>query len=84
MVKGTRDARTRLSLNYTFGFNNSYETSVMLMGYLREERSVVVDVLEVDLDVGVTDQAVAAVVLSEDGEAPLRSAAGFVSVERLK
>ena len=56
----------------------------MLMGYLREERSVVVDVLEVDLDVGVTDQAVAAVVLSEDGEAPLRSAAGFVSVERLK
>ena len=59
------------------------QLNLRLLSYLREERGVVIDVLEVDLDIGVADEAVAAVVLSKDGEAPLRSAARFVSVERL-
>lgn len=55
----------------------------MSMYYLREERCIVVDVLEVDLDIGVADQAVAAVVLGEDGEPPLRSATRLITVEWL-
>jgi hypothetical protein len=51
---------------------------------LREERRVVVDVLEVDLDVSVADEAVAAVVLREHGEPPLRPAAGLIAVQRLR
>ena len=51
---------------------------------LREQRRVVVDVLEVDHDVGVPHQAVAAVVLGEHGEAPLGAAVGFVTVQGLE
>lgn len=47
---------------------------------LREYGGVVVDVLEVDLDVGVADQAFATFVLGEDGEAPLRAAVRLISV----
>lgn len=51
---------------------------------LREEGCVVVDVLEVDLNVRVADKALAALVLSEHGEAPLRPTARLVSVQRLQ
>ena len=77
--------RTRLSLNYTLGFNNSYETSVMLMGYLREERSVVVDVFQDDLKLDETLDArgSAVLVLGVDVGRPLRVSVGKVPVELL-
>ena len=50
---------------------------------VREEGSVIVYVLEVHLDVGVTDQSVAAFVLGKNGEPPLRSAVGLVSIQWL-
>lgn len=50
---------------------------------LREYRGVVIDVLEVDLDVGVTHKTFPALVLGKHGEPPLRSAIRLISVERL-
>ncbi len=55
-----------------------------MVNHLWEEWSIVVDILEVDLNVGISDQSVSAVVLSEHSEAPLRSAARFVAIERLE
>ena len=52
--------------------------------HLGEERRVVVDVLQVDLHVGVPDEAVAAIILCEDGESPLRPATRLVTIEWLK
>ena len=51
---------------------------------LWEQWRVVVDVLEVDHDVGVPHQAVAAVVLGKHGEAPLGAAVRFVTVQGLE
>ena len=48
-----------------------------------EERRVVVDILEVDLDIGVSDQAVAALVLGEHGEAPLGPPVRLVPIQGL-
>lgn len=50
---------------------------------LREYRGVVVDVLEVNLHVGVTHEALSALVLCKHGEPPLRPAIRLVSVQRL-
>ena len=50
---------------------------------VREQRRVVVDVLQVDLNVGVTDQTLATFVLGEDGETPLRATVGLVAIQRL-
>lgn len=51
---------------------------------LREHRRVVVDVFQVHLDVGVTDQSLAAFVLRKHGEPPLRSTVGLISVQGLR
>ena len=51
---------------------------------MRKKRSIVVDILEVDLDVSVPHQTVAALVLGEDREPPLRSSIGLIPVERLQ
>ena len=57
---------------------------VSVVDALGEEGRVVVDVLEVDLDVGVAHEAVAAVVLREHREPPLRPPRRLVAVQRLK
>ena len=56
---------------------------VSVVDPLGEERRVIVDVLQVDLHVGVANESVAAVVLSEHCEAPLRPTRGLVAVQRL-
>lgn len=50
---------------------------------LREYRGVVIDVLEVNLDIGVTDEAFSTLVLSKHGEPPLWPAIWLISVQRL-
>ncbi len=52
--------------------------------YLWKEWSIVVDVLEVDLNIGVAHQPVTAVVLGKDGESPLGPATRFITIEGLK
>lgn len=75
--------------------NNTLSVSVKLTGRsvlsdispvhpLREHRRVVVDVFQVHLHVSVADQALAAFVLCEHGEPPLRSAVGLISVQWLR
>ena len=49
-----------------------------------EERRVVVDVLQVDLDVGEADQSLTAFVLSEHRETPLRTSVGLIPIQRLQ
>jgi hypothetical protein len=51
---------------------------------LREKRSIVVDVLEVDLHVGVSDEAVTALVLGEHCEPPLGPSIRLVPIQRLR
>lgn len=63
--------------------SGSVFSDVSKVDALREEGCVVVDVLEVDLNVRVADKALAALVLCEHGEAPLRPTARLVSVQRL-
>jgi hypothetical protein len=50
---------------------------------LREYRGVVIDVLEVDLDVGVTHETLPALVLGKHSEPPLRPAIRLISIQRL-
>lgn len=50
---------------------------------LWEHRRVVVDVFQIHLDVGVTDQTFTAFVLCENGEPPLWSTVGLIPVQRL-
>jgi len=52
--------------------------------YLWKEWRIVVDVLQVDLDIGVAYQPVATIVLGKDSEAPLRPATRFITIQRLK
>ena len=51
---------------------------------MRKKGSIVVDILEVDLDVSVAHQAVASLVLGEDREPPLWPTIWLVPVQRLK
>lgn len=50
---------------------------------LREYRGVVVDVLKVNLDVGVTHETFSTLVLGKHGEPPLWSAIRLIPVKRL-
>ena len=52
--------------------------------YLWKEWRIVVDVLQVDLDIGVAYQPVATIVLGKDSETPLRPATRFITIQRLK
>jgi len=51
---------------------------------LREYRGVVVDVLKVNLDIGVTHESFSTFVLGKHGEPPLRSTIWLISVQRLR
>lgn len=51
---------------------------------LREKWSIIVDILEVDLDIRVAHEAIAALVLSKHSESPLGPAIGLISVQRLQ
>ena len=51
---------------------------------MRKEWSIIVDILEVDLDISVAHQTIASLVLGEHCEPPLRSTIGLVSVQGLK
>lgn len=80
-----------MRIRYTTGRKSVYiRTSRPVFGHvspvdsLREHRRVVIDVLEVHLDVGVANQSLAAFVLREHGEPPLRSTVGLISVQRLR
>lgn len=51
---------------------------------LREQWRIVIDVLQIDLYVSVTDQTFTALILCKYRESPLRSTVGLVPVQRLE
>lgn len=61
-----------------------FHCKVKCLFTLREEWSIIVDILEVDLDIRVAHEAIAALVLSKHGEPPLGPAIGLISVQRLQ
>ena len=56
---------------------------VAVVDAVAEERRVVVDVLQVDLHVGVAHQSYAAFVLREHSEPPLRTTVRLIPIQRL-
>lgn len=50
---------------------------------VREEWRIVVDVLQIDLDVGVTHKSLAFLVLGEHGETPLGTSVGLIAIQWL-
>ena len=50
----------------------------------RELWSIIVDILEVDLDIGVAHEPIASLVLGKHSEPPLGPAIGLISVKRLQ
>ena len=51
---------------------------------MRKEWSIIVDILEVDLDICVAHKPIAALILSKYSEPPLRPAIGLIAVKRLQ
>ena len=51
---------------------------------LRKERSIIIDILEVDLDIGVAHEPIASLVLGKHSEPPLGPAIGLIPVKRLQ
>lgn len=70
-----------LPCSYTFF---SVFSDVSIADVLLKERSIVVDVLKVDLDISVADQTFATLVLSKHRELPAGSSSRLVPVQWLQ
>ena len=57
---------------------------MLIFTTLWKQGCVVIDIFEIDLNIGVAHQAIASIILSKNCESPLGSSRGFIPIQRFQ